>query len=130
MTASYLADACALIVFFLDDRPTRVMPNAAVLMQQMEVLVSAITIWEITRKVAVGKLPASWGGQSSLSQLLRVQGFVPYPLSWEDAEAANQLPPLHRDPMDRMLIASALRSGLTIITNDAQFPAYGVKTIW
>ncbi len=53
-----------------------------------------------------------------------------HPLSWEDADAANTLPPHHRDPIDRMLIATALRADLTVITSDAIFRQYGIKTIW
>ena len=52
------------------------------------------------------------------------------PLTWEDAEAANDLPGHHRDPMDRMLIATALRSDLTVITTDRIFESYGVRTVW
>jgi PIN domain nuclease of toxin-antitoxin system len=36
----------------------------------------------------------------------------------------------HRDPTERMLIATALRLDLAIITNDTVFPAYGVRTVW
>jgi PIN domain nuclease of toxin-antitoxin system len=52
------------------------------------------------------------------------------PLLWADAEAANALPPHHRDPIDRMLIATALRLDLAITTNDTVFPTYGVRTVW
>ena len=51
-------------------------------------------------------------------------------LHLEDGEAANGLPPLHKDPMDRMLIASALRTGMTVITSDRIFAQYGVRTVW
>jgi PIN domain nuclease of toxin-antitoxin system len=61
---------------------------------------------------------------------LRAQGFTARPLAWDEAEQANLLPPLHKDPMDRMLIATAIRHDLTIITDDAVFAEYGVRTIW
>jgi PIN domain nuclease of toxin-antitoxin system len=51
-------------------------------------------------------------------------------LSWEDAERANQLPAHHKDPMDRMLIATALGNDMMVITDDNWFAAYGVKTVW
>lgn len=130
MTTRHIADACALIVFLTEPEPERVMRDGALIMRSAQVRVSSVTVWEITRKAALGKLPLSWRGHPSFSQLLRVHGFVPHPLAWEDAEAANKLPPLHRDPMDRMLIASAMRAGLAVITNDPQFPAYGVETVW
>jgi PIN domain nuclease of toxin-antitoxin system len=61
---------------------------------------------------------------------LAEHGFKMLPLTWDNAESANKLPPIHQDPMDRMLIAQALDNGLTIITEDAVIPHYGVKTIW
>lgn len=130
MTPSFLADACALIVFLSSDEPEKFMPRAAPIMRTGEVSVSAITVWEITRKVELGKLPSVWGAHQSFSNLLRSQNYKVQPLDWDDAEHANQLPPLHRDPMDRMLIATALRRDLTILTEDTAFAGYGVKTVW
>ena len=130
MTTGYLADACALIVFLAAEDPERVMPNAAPIMRGGDVQVSPVTVWEITRKVALGKLPAAWGNYPSLTLLFRAQGFIARPLAWDEAEQANRLPPLHKDPMDRMLIATAIRHDLTNITDDAVFAQYGVRTIW
>ncbi len=130
MTAGYLADACALIIFLASSDADRLMPHAGPIMRREPILVSAITVWEITRKVALGKLPAMWGTYKSLSVLLRAQGYELQPLEWEAAEQANRLPPLHKDPMDRMLIATALRHDLAILTDDMMFEGYGVATIW
>lgn len=130
MTVGYLADACALIVFLATGDADRTMPKAAPIMRTAEIHVSPITVWEITRKAALGKLPAVWGPHASLTALLRSEGFALQTLGWDEAEQANRLPPHHKDPMDRMLIATALRNDLTIITDDAAFAAYGVPTIW
>ncbi len=126
MSEAYLADSCAVIVF-LADQPMS--PRMRAIMQEADVAVSAITVWEITRKAALGKLPASWGADG-LAVLLHRQGFRPLPLTWRDAERANRLPALHRDPMDRMLIAQALHHDMPVITSDRIFEDYGVSTIW
>ncbi|MBV9249293.1 MAG: type II toxin-antitoxin system VapC family toxin [Acetobacteraceae bacterium] len=130
MTAGYLADACALIVFFSSREADRLMPRGTEIMRRERVRVSPITVWEITRKAALGKLPPVWGHYPSLSLLLRAQGFEPEPLTWDIAEQANLLPALHKDPMDRMLVATALRCDLTIITDDGIFADYGIQTLW
>ena len=52
------------------------------------------------------------------------------PLSWDDCERANALPMHHKDPVDRMLIATALERAMTVITDDDVFEKYGVSTIW
>jgi PIN domain nuclease of toxin-antitoxin system len=126
----FIADACALIVFLTDPLAAIAMPDSFSVMCNDVVAVSPITVWEITQKVAAGKLPRVWGDARSLPHLLLDQGFQPRPLTWEDAAAANDLPPYHKDPMDRLLIATARRDDMTIITSDATFAAYGVKTMW
>lgn len=128
---SLLADACALIAFHGYGGET--MSEAGkTAMATGEVFVSPITIWEITRRMAIGKLanpaPPRWTG--SLSTWLRNAGYRPLLLSWDIAEAANGLPMHHKDPMDRMLIAAALDQDMTVITDDTTFSEYGVRTLW
>jgi PIN domain nuclease of toxin-antitoxin system len=55
---------------------------------------------------------------------------VSRPAKPTDCERANALPMHHKDPMDRMLIASALDRAMTVITGDNVFASYGVSTIW
>jgi PIN domain nuclease of toxin-antitoxin system len=127
----FLADACALIVFHgyggqsMSDGGKRAMGHG-------DVFVSPITVWEIARKVALGKLPRPTppGFNGSLSEWLRQAGYRVIPLSWDDCERANALPMHHKDPMDRMLIASALDRAMTVITDDDVFAHYGVSTVW
>ena len=101
-------------------------------MEDGDVLVSPITVWEISRKFVLGKLvrpmPVHYLG--SFSSWLEDAGYRVMPLTWDDCELANGLPDLHKNPMDRMLIASALRNDMTIITNDSIFTKYGVLTVW
>jgi PIN domain nuclease of toxin-antitoxin system len=128
---SLLADACALIVFHGYDGQT--MSNAGkAAMSAGDVFVCPITVWEITRKIALGKLarPAPPGFNGSLSEWLRHVGYRILPMTWDSCEHANNLPAHHKDPLDRMLIALALDRSMTIITDDSVFEHYGVATIW
>jgi PIN domain nuclease of toxin-antitoxin system len=84
-----------LIVFLASPDPERTMPSAAPIMRTEEILVSAITVWAITRKVSLGKLPPVWGRYPSLSVLLRAQGYRSQPLDWDAAEQASLIPLLH-----------------------------------
>ncbi len=128
MTPGAFADACALINFFADAGAG--MTGAGRRAMLGEVFVSSITVWELTRKARLGLLPPLPEENGSFSAWLALQGFVPSTLGWGDAERANALPNLHKDPMDRMLIAQALRSGRPIITSDTLFEGYGVVTLW
>jgi PIN domain nuclease of toxin-antitoxin system len=123
-----LADACALLAYF--GAGDSGMSSLGLEAFAGEVAVSPITVWELTRKAAIGKLPPLPTDRGSFARHLAGLGFRDAPLLWADAEAANALPPHHRDPMDRMLIATALRLDLAIITNDAVFSTYGVRTVW
>ncbi|MDO9706928.1 type II toxin-antitoxin system VapC family toxin [Paracraurococcus lichenis] len=127
--SGYLADACALIVFHAAGG--RGMSAAALAaMRGGDVAVSAITVWEITRKVALGKLPLLPAVQGSFAGWLRDAGYTLLPLDVLAAEQANALPPHHADPMDRMLLATARLTGRIILTEDAAFRAYGLPLLW
>ncbi len=130
MSEAFLADACALIVFCAAQPERTMSARALATMTGAEVHVSSITVWEITRKVSLGKLPALPEADGSFSGWLLQAGFRMLPLSWRDAERANALPLLHKDPMDRMLVAAALAGDFTVVTEDRVFAAYGVRTLW
>jgi PIN domain nuclease of toxin-antitoxin system len=89
------------------------------------VFVSAASIWEITVKTALGQLISP----SDLPERLLELGAQPLALEWEHARAVGDLPPLHRDPFDRMLIAQAVVEQLTLVTRDALIQRYDVPTI-
>jgi PIN domain nuclease of toxin-antitoxin system len=128
---TFIADACALIVFHGYSGQTMTEAGKAAI-GSGDVLVCPITVWEISRKMALGKLerPAPPGYNGSLSDWLRDVGYRVMPLTWDMCEQANLLPGHHKDPMDRMLIAAALQRDLTVITDDEIFGRYGVRTLW
>lgn len=88
---------------------------------------SAASAWEIAIKAGLGKveLPANF----DLAQELEQGSFATLPVSVDHAVAIRALPPLHRDPFDRMLIAQARVEGLTIITADEDIMRYDVPVI-
>jgi PIN domain nuclease of toxin-antitoxin system len=90
------------------------------------VVVSAAVVWEIAIKCSLGKLEAP----GSLAHVLDHAGIPTLPITTHHAEIAGGLPPIHRDPFDRMLIAQASAEDLPIITADAKFAEYGIDTVW
>ncbi len=89
------------------------------------VLVSAVSLWEVAIKRGVGKLEVD----GTIIDHLADGGFEPLPISWEHAERAGGLPPHHRDPFDRMLVAQAQAEDLTLVTRDSAFDAYEVTIL-
>ena len=89
------------------------------------VVVSAASIWEASIKAALGQLDMP----EALGDAVLEEGFEPLPVTFAHAEDAGQLPPHHRDPFDRMLVAQALAENLTIVTHDPAFGPYGVNLL-
>ena len=119
-----LLDTHALLWWLADEGLTTPAQNAIADPGNL-VLVSAATAWEIYIKKALGKLAAP----DDLERQVQAGGFSPLPISIAHGVAAGQLPRHHEDPFDRMLIAQALADGLTIVTRDKRFDAYGVALL-
>lgn len=89
---------------------------------EAEVFISAASVWEISIKQALGKLQ----GPSDLMAVLDRSGLLELPIRSRHAAEAGSLPPLHRDPFDRMLVAQARCEGLTLLSRDPQVHRYDV----
>jgi len=79
------------------------------------VFVSVATAWEIAIKKSIGKLAIPSG---DYLEELRLHRFTPLDITTEHALAVETLPPHHKDPFDRMLIAQAQVEQLTLVTRD------------
>jgi len=101
-------------------------------MEEADVFVSPITVWEITRKAGLRKLatPVPKDYTGGFASWLSDAGYRTLPLSWDDCERAAGLPGLHKDPMDRMLIASVLMNDRIIVTNDRMIARYREPAVW
>ena len=92
-----------------------------------DVMVSAANVWEIAIKHALARgrpndMPIS--GQDALSYF-RQAGYGLLAVSVDHAAAVENLPPLHADPFDRLLVAQAHIEPMRLITRDAQLAGYG-----
>ena len=88
-----------------------------------EAFISAVTPWELGIKRALGKLTMPEG----LVDELGSEGFVPLSITAAHAELAPALPPHHRDPFDRMLVAQAQLETLVLVTADKALAGYEVE---
>jgi PIN domain nuclease of toxin-antitoxin system len=91
------------------------------------VFVSAASIWEIAIKVALGRLRFPL---AELPRALADAAFKELPVRIADGLEMAQLPLVHRDPFDRLLIAQARQEGMTLVTCDAAIRRYPVATLW
>ena len=89
------------------------------------VYVSAASAWEVAIKTGLGRLRPI----RTVEQAVDESGFLELPVTFRHAERVGKLPPHHRDPFDRLLIAQAEVEELTLVTRDAVFARYGVGVI-
>ncbi len=92
--------------------------------------VSAISALEITIKYRVGKLDVIGDPALSYRPLMDRNRFTALAVDDGDALRAGLLPGSYKDPFDRVIAAQALNRGLTVVTRDAAFAAFGCKVLW
>jgi PIN domain nuclease of toxin-antitoxin system len=89
-----------------------------------EVFYSAASLWEIAIKAFLRKADFKVD-LALLRPALAVMGLLELPVSGAHAEKLASLPPIHKDPFDRMLVAQSLSEPLILLTNDTALAAYG-----
>ena len=94
-----------------------------------QVLVSAVTAWEIAIKYELRKLPLPEPPEHYVPGAIRAIGAESVAIEHRHALAVADLPPLHRDPFDRLLVAQALALDATLITTDRRLVAYPADAI-
>lgn len=112
------------VLLWASAAPERLGPAAAALLvsSDVEIWVSAVSAAEIAIKRSIGKLEMSL----EVSQLLPPLAASELDLTVAHGEATSRLPPLHRDPFDRLLLAQAVTEGLTLLTADEVVLRYPV----
>jgi PIN domain nuclease of toxin-antitoxin system len=90
------------------------------------VFVSAASAWEVAIKEALGKITV----RATFSEAIADYGFDELPVRMVHTEAVRALPPHHRDPFDRMLVAQASVEQLTLVSRDPLLAAYAVSVVW
>ena len=115
------------LLWYMEDDP-RLGPEIRGTMEQAapQVFVSVASVWEMSIKRALGKLRVP----ANLAQTLTATGVQLLAITLAHALAAGALPPHHRDPFDRMLVAQAQLEGLTLVTHDARLRPYVVPVLW
>jgi PIN domain nuclease of toxin-antitoxin system len=94
-----------------------------------ELVWSAASTWEIAIKLALGRLHLDRPLAEFTNDVIRAQHLVALPLHHVHAAAVATLPPLHRDPFDRLLVAQARVEALPLLTADAALAAYDIECL-
>jgi len=95
-----------------------------------EVLLSAVSVWELSVKHALGKLPLPRAIDRFIIEQRERHGIAALPLNERAVLHLAKLPALHRDPFDRMLICQAIEHDCLLLTPDPLITQYPVRTRW
>ena len=123
-----LLDTCALL--WLAHNRTRISKDTLVKIDEAPV-VSIVTIsgFEIGVKCRTGKLQLPVPPREWIEEVLAHHQIDVIGLDLEICIRATELPPIHKDPCDRFIIAAALTRNLPVVTGDARFAEYGVGVL-
>jgi PIN domain nuclease of toxin-antitoxin system len=91
--------------------------------------VSIASLWEFAIKYDTGKLQFD-GGLSRLWEMVTKNGFIIQPIEHSHIAGIIRLPYIHRDPFDRLLVATARADGMTLLTADENIHKYDVPSVW
>jgi PIN domain nuclease of toxin-antitoxin system len=123
----YLVDTSTLIWVLADSK--RLSAKARKALQAGPLVLSVVSFWEIVLKAQKGSLdiadPVHWWSRAT-----DLSGGVILSIRPAHISVLAGLPPIHKDPFDRLLVAQAVSEGLVIVTSDEKVCDYPVKTLW
>jgi PIN domain nuclease of toxin-antitoxin system len=114
-----------LILLWMSDEPALLSPSARELLGDPanQLHFSPVNIWEIAVKNAADRADFEVDTRAFRNDLAQ-RGFIELPVTSEHALAIGDLPLLHKDPFDRMLVAQAIVEGVVLLTSDASLARY------
>ncbi len=121
-----LLDTHVVLWWLNDNSSLSRIANREIADQSNEVFVSAVSIFEVRLKETIRKITVApeWWEQ------LNKQDFELLSFTAEHANSTRNLPLLHRDPFDRMLVAQCQVEDMTLVTRDKEIDAYPIRTIF
>ncbi|MFQ3667101.1 MAG: type II toxin-antitoxin system VapC family toxin [Sphingomonadaceae bacterium] len=128
-----LLDTCTFLWFA--ESPDRLGRAAREVLQDPnhEPFVSAVSIWEILVKLALGKamtLHVPTAPERYFIELRQRLGLSALAMTEETAAQVLKLPPIHHDPFDRLLICQAIEHGMALVTPARAIQRYPIRTLW
>ena len=124
-----LVDTHAFLWFVAGDAKLSPTARRALEAANVQLHLSAASVWEIAIKSSVGRLTLPEPVTEYVADKVRA-GLHVLAVDWAHAAAVEHLPFHHRDPFDRLLIAQAHAERLPIVTRDRIFRRYGISVVW
>ena len=123
----YLLDTHVILWMIYDSKQLSNMARSIIKTERC--YVSEATLWEIAIKISIGKLKIKQSIQE-ITELCVQQQIEIIDIAPAYCDAMINLPPIHNDPFDRIIIATAHVNGYAIVTRDGIIPKYDIPTVW
>lgn len=121
----YLLDTNIFLWWLNDDNRLKKSFREAIGDSSNQIITSVASAWEISIKSKTGKLPL----KTTFIECVEKSEFEVLNIDIDHVRKLDKLPPIHKDPFDRILIAQAKAENLTLITTDEKIKKYDVKTL-
>ncbi|MDE2088968.1 MAG: type II toxin-antitoxin system VapC family toxin [Gammaproteobacteria bacterium] len=125
-----LLDTCTFLWIISDDRALSDPARGAYADPANEIYLSAVSVWEIMVKHALGRLPLPEPPYRFIPNQRERHLVEGLPLDEESVLQLDKLPRLHKDSFDRMLVCQAIAHGLVVVTPDEAIRQYPLRTLW
>ncbi len=125
----YLLDTNALLYFLYDSTKLSKKASDIIYQDNEKIHVSIASFWEIAIKSGIGKLVIK-SSISKIAETCEKEQFEILSIKPLHLDNIQQLPRIHGDPFDRLIISQAMTENLVIITKDGMIPRYDIETIW
>ncbi len=114
------------IFIWWNDEPERLSPRALELCENPSntLVLSVASVWEMQIKYQLGKLTLSAPLQTIIESQMRNNGLEILPVTLPHVLALQNLPPIHKDPFDRLIIAQSNAENVSLLSIDAVFEQY------
>ena len=122
----YLLDTHTVIWFLEGDKLSDKVVN---LIKNDNNYISVVSLWEVALKMNLGKYTFN-GGFQAFRELVHKNGFKVLPIKDEYMAKLFDLPFLHRDPFDRLIIATTIVENMSLITTDENIQKYDIPCVW
>ncbi|MFM8453944.1 MAG: type II toxin-antitoxin system VapC family toxin [Gammaproteobacteria bacterium] len=116
----YLLDTCVLLWWLSDSK--KILKSTRKILEDKNntLFVSSVSFWEMAIKKSLGRL----GLPINIIEIIKADGFETLPLTPQDCLGVIDLPAIHQDPFDRMLVVQAKLHNLVLITRDEKIKRY------
>lgn len=125
-----LLDTCAFLWLVTDDPQASELAKEIFLNEDNELLLSAVTGFEIAVKFSLGKLRLTEPPKEFVIHRINANALTELPVSMAHALALQNLPLHHKDPFDRLLVAQAMVNQIPLLSADQQLSAYAIERLW